>query len=150
MGITRTSSQSPKGYDLQNLQGPQLAARVNNYGVDSGAVNAYVVTIATVQGFALNSGTRIRFAALNANTGPSTINANGTGAVAVVGLDGQALFGGEIGTVRQDFEYNGAAWQIVDSPSDTTTRRTPGEIAGITAPSVPSFYINKFIPVPRR
>jgi hypothetical protein len=76
-----------------------LLASFNNYGnylVDSGAVNAYVVTCGAGQTAILAAGLPVQFKAVNANTGPSTLNVNGTGILNIVNTDGTALKAGQI------------------------------------------------------
>ncbi len=60
------------------------------YYVDTGAADAYVVTPSPSYG-AYSEGQRLVFRAANANTGASTMNANGLGAIAIQTPDGNAL-----------------------------------------------------------
>lgn len=76
----------------------QLALRnegaADGYLVDAGAANAYVVAFSPAQA-ALVPGQRVTFKAVNACTGPSTLNA-GPGVVTLRRNDGGALQNGDI------------------------------------------------------
>lgn len=98
-------------------------------GQDTGAANAYVITFAAGQPIpaAYVAGMRVAFKALNTNTGASTININGLGAVAIKRATGVALAAADItsggvfeltydGTVFQMANYNGTG-----ATSNTTT-----------------------------
>lgn len=67
-----------------------------NYYVDSGAANAYVVTITARQSVSLAAGLPVQFKASNANTGASTLNVSGTGSKNILRLNGTALGSGDI------------------------------------------------------
>lgn len=64
-------------------------------GVDTGSVNAYALTF-TAQFSAYADGIIIYWIPSNTNTGASTINVNGLGAVAITNQDGTALRPGQI------------------------------------------------------
>lgn len=81
-------------------------------GVDSGAVNAYIVTL-PIAPLSLQAGMVLRFAAANANTGASTINVNGLGAVALVGQAGLPLQGGEVAAGESAAIYNGTEFVLL-------------------------------------
>lgn len=63
---------------------------VSAYAVDTGAVNAYAVTVAATVN-AYTDGLQVILKASHANTGASTVNVNGLGAIAIVHQDGTAL-----------------------------------------------------------
>jgi hypothetical protein len=67
----------------------------NIYGTDTGAANACAVAF-TPAITALTDGMVLWFKAKNENTGPTTLNVNGLGAVPIVGLAHGALQSGEI------------------------------------------------------
>lgn len=67
-----------------------------NYGVDTGAADAYIVTIASTYNVAYTDGMTLKVKALNANTGASTINVNGLGIKTIVRPDGTALQANDI------------------------------------------------------
>lgn len=68
--------------------------QAGNYALDTGAANAYVVALDPAITAYVN-GTTVRFRAVNANTGASTLNAGG-GAVALVNDVGGALVSGDL------------------------------------------------------
>jgi hypothetical protein len=73
-----------------------LASFTNNY-LDSGAVNALIVTVAAPQVFSYSDGIvlSVKVAATNTNTTP-TINVNGLGLKTIVNPDGSALAVGQL------------------------------------------------------
>lgn len=100
-------------------------------GTDTGAVNAYVVTLNTgALGSGLVAGTLVKFIPLNTNTSASTINVGGTGAKTVLGQDGAACSGGELIIGRPAWlQYDGTNWQVVGSGAAPSRVRTAGEIS---------------------
>jgi hypothetical protein len=64
-------------------------------GVDTGSVNAYALTF-TAQFTAYSDGIIIYWIPSNTNTGASTVNVNGLGAVAITNQDGTALRPGQL------------------------------------------------------
>jgi hypothetical protein len=104
---------------------------LDNYSVDSGAGNAYVVAGATAVS-AYVAGLRVSVKITNTNTASATLNYMGLGARLITFQNGAALGGGELvaGGIYE-FEYDGANFQLLD-PS-TFYPRTPAEItAGVT------------------
>uniref|UniRef100_A0A6H1ZY68 Tail protein n=1 Tax=viral metagenome TaxID=1070528 RepID=A0A6H1ZY68_9ZZZZ len=90
-----------------------------NYVVDSGAADAYVVTLSYAP-VAYTDGMQVVFKALAANTGASTLNVNALGAKVIKRQDGAALVAGDI-----------AADKIVEVRFNTTSDQF--EIQGSTA-----------------
>ena len=91
------------------------------YFVDSGAADAYVITPSPSVG-AYEEGQKLVFRATNANTGASTLNANGLGAIAIQTPDGQALSSGAIvagGYYEVVYDANATPdrWVLVSLPS---------------------------------
>lgn len=84
--------QSGIGRDASRLIGQQSA---EIYAADSGAADAYVVTLSPAL-LAYTDGTRIVFKAANANTGASTVNVNALGAIAIKKEFNQALAANDI------------------------------------------------------
>lgn len=83
-------------------------------GVDSGVVNAYVISISLPQS-AYTDGTFITFIPANTNTAASTINVNGLGPVAIVNLDGSALSPGEIATnIASQIIFRSGSFQLLN------------------------------------
>lgn len=78
------------------LNGLNNFNQYSNYLVDSGAANAYIVTAPAGTTLTLAAGLEIQFNAANANTGASTLNANGTGVKNILNPDGTALIAGQI------------------------------------------------------
>ena len=120
-GVTSTGS----GVQIAALAQGGLAA------VDSGAVNAYVLT--TSQAFTSNfvQGQIVSFFPLHPNTGASTADVNGKGVVEVIDSAGNALTGGElIGPVL--LVWTGAKWELLWT-LPLVNKRTAAEIgAGVT------------------
>lgn len=108
-------------------------------GSDSGAANAYVVSLGVFNSlapFTLASGQMVRFIPANANTGASTVNVAGSGAKALVNSFGGALTGGEIVAAAPVWiQYNGTSWAIVNQVVSPDRARTAGEIATSLTPS---------------
>lgn len=67
-----------------------------NYAADTGAADAYVVSIASTYLTSYSDGLTIRVKIANANTGASTINVNALGARTIVRGDGSALQAGDL------------------------------------------------------
>lgn len=99
-------------------------------GTDTGAANAYVISFAAGQPIptAYAAGMRVSFKASNANTGASTVNVNGLGAVAIYRASGVALAANDINSgqvVR--LEHDGTRFQMVNylgSGTNTNTSTT--------------------------
>jgi predicted type IV restriction endonuclease len=104
-----------------NIGGGITAAQIQQqaftYAVDSGAANAYVVTLSPAPG-SLTDGMIVAFKATNANTGASTINVNALGVVNIATNANAALVGGEI-LVNGDYllQYNStfSAFVLINS-----------------------------------
>lgn len=73
----------------------QVKLGTQNYGTDSGAADAYVVTLPYTP-TALTDGMRVLFKAANTNTGASTINVSGKGAKSLTRNSGDALSPGDV------------------------------------------------------
>lgn len=93
-------------------------------GVDTGSVNAYVITF--VANFsAYTDGIVIYWIPSNTNTGPSTLNVNGLGAINIVNADGSALVASSIqANVPAIVLYKGGTFTLVTSISSTNTGGT--------------------------
>jgi microcystin-dependent protein len=86
----------------------------------TGTVNAPVVASTTPSNFALATGNKIAFLAAGNNSGPTTLNVNGTGIKNVVridpGIGSTGLGGGElIGGQMVEVMYDGTSYQIQNS-----------------------------------
>ena len=98
--------------------------------VDTGAANAYILTTTKpIQSLAV--GTIVSFFPVHPNTGPSTVNVNGGGNLAIVDSALNALTGGElIGPVL--LQYTGSQWALSWN-LPLANKRTATEIAaGVT------------------
>lgn len=95
------------------MQGPL------NYGVDSGAANAYVVNPSPALA-SLVTGNEVTFKVVNANTGASTLNVSSLGVKNILKYGNVALVAGDlpagaIVTAR----YDGTAWQLLSPQRNT-------------------------------
>lgn len=96
---------------------PNIPAAVQNgtwiYEVDTGAANALVVTPSPAIA-SLVAGLKLRVKVLATNTGTSTINPSGLGAVGIIRPSGGALVGGElVATAIVELIYDGVNFQLV-------------------------------------
>lgn len=84
-----------------------------DYAPDAGAANAYAITLSPVLTGHV-TGMPIYFKALNANTGASTININGLGAIAIKKHGSLALAAGDIAAGQiVGVAYDGTNYQIL-------------------------------------
>ena len=84
-------------------------------GQDTGTANTYVITFTAGQPIptAYVAGMGIKFKALNANTGASTINVNGLGAIAIRRATGVALASADINSGQMvELTYDGTVFQM--------------------------------------
>ena len=95
--------------------GFRLGEAPGNYYVDTGVANALVIT-PTVIPAAYVAGLSYRVKPVAANTGATTINVGGLGAVAITNPDGSPLVGGEIapGAILE-LCYQGSGFQLINS-----------------------------------
>lgn len=82
------------------------------FGTDAGAANAYIVTL-PIAPLSLQAGMVVRFVAANANTGASTLDLNGLGAVSILGQAGGVLQGGEIAAAECAMIYTGTEFVLI-------------------------------------
>jgi len=75
---------------------PTALTSVYYGGTDTGAANAYVLTIANAGFSSYGSGLVIYWIPSHGNSGASTININGLGAVNITNVDGSALVSGQL------------------------------------------------------
>jgi len=103
----------------------KIIAGTVTYAADSGAADAYVVTLNPAP-LAYSEGMTVDFKATNANTGASTINVNSLGVKAIRAYDGAVLVAGQIpagGIVTA--RYDGSVFRLnnivgVSVPDDDT------------------------------
>lgn len=85
----------------------------DNYSVDTGVANAYVVASATPL-TSYVAGMRVAVKILNTNTGPSTLDYMGLGPKAIIQQNGAALIGYELfANGIFIFEYDGISFQLI-------------------------------------
>lgn len=118
-------------------------------GVDSGTTNAYIATVTFQSGMSATiSGSKFNMIVNNSNTGASTINVNGNGAVAIKTTINAALTGGEMtaGNMYTFLNIGGGFWilagSVSGSPALTSDRINaqmigPLGIDGVTNISTP-------------
>lgn len=83
--------------DFTALANPLLAlGTFGNYYADTGAANAYVITVSSPQTVALAAGLPVQFKAANTNTGASTLAINALGVKNILNADNTALQAGQI------------------------------------------------------
>lgn len=128
-------------FDPLSIQG-----NIYNYGVDSGAANAYAVALDPVPS-ALTPGMFISVDNLQfSNTGASTLNLNGLGALPILGTGGVALQGGELAatySVTVQLNNAGNAWILLN----TTGGSFPVKSASKTNQAVNLGQIQKYKPI---
>jgi hypothetical protein len=116
---------TPSANDL-NQSGKSVAnyVAVGNLYLDSGSANAYVLSPISESGLNFQgitryfTGARIRFTASNANTGASTVNVNGLGAISIKLPSGADPLSGDIPiSSESEIIYNGTNWILQTAPS---------------------------------
>jgi hypothetical protein len=123
----------------------------SNYAVDTGVVNAYVVTFSSLT-TTYTAGLRIQFKTSIANTGASTINVNGQGVKNIVYPNGTSLNAGAIPSgAISDIIYDGTQFlllstggylnipQVAKGSGYTLTRAEVGKYVEFTngSPTIP-------------
>jgi hypothetical protein len=124
-----------------------------NYGIDTGAANAYAVTY-NVPVNSVIDGEQMSFRAANTNTGASTFNPSGLGTAPILNMQLTALTGGEI-TAGADYTviYNSplTSWILESTTTtryqaaDTPTGLINGSNVIYTLPHVPKGSVPLFI-----
>lgn len=107
--------------NITTNQAPQIQNQSLVYAVDSGAANAYVVTLSPAPG-AYVDGMLVSFRATNANSGASTINVNSLGAKSIVTNANAALASGAIlvnGTYDLIYNSSFGAFVLVNSSASS-------------------------------
>ncbi len=111
-----------------------LAEGRANFVTDTGAANAYVVTMGTgsdttQSATAYTTGMEIVFIPLADNTGAATINVDGLGAKSILRLREGALVAGDLSTTTPAvLRYDGTQFQLMNS-IDTTDATLPLAVA---------------------
>lgn len=116
-------------FDMLPEEAELKSGQVNFQATDSGVADAYVVSIPYIT--SLTAGQKIGFIPANDNTGASTINVSGLGAVSIKSPSNEALVEGEIVAGRYtELGYTGTEWQMLDTrilASTTATKATQGD-----------------------
>ncbi|MEM8991903.1 MAG: hypothetical protein AAGD08_15985 [Pseudomonadota bacterium] len=106
-----------------------------DYAIDSGAADAYVLTYARGKPpAAYLDGMQVRFRPGATNTGASTVNVHGLGAVAVTRANGDALSAGDL-VVGQSvvLEYDGTRFKLLNrgevGPTGTVSAAGDGSVS---------------------
>ncbi len=112
--------------DLTTLRDPLLSLNTfSNFYTDTGAANAYVITVSSPQTVSQAAGLRVQFLAANANTGASTLQINALAAKSILNPDGTALSKGQIAANQiVDVIYDGTQYLLLGA-SYTTGTWTP-------------------------
>ena len=104
-------------FDLLPSDSDALTTDTATFGPESGTGNVYVVTLADTR-TSNQDGDGVRFFATHTNTGPSTLNIDAIGAIALVNWTGSVLGGGEIVSGQiYEIRYDAANVQYVISAS---------------------------------
>lgn len=102
--------------DLTTLRDPLLSLNTFSNGyTDTGAANAYVITVSSPQAVSQAQFLRVQFLAANANTGASTLQINALAVKSIKNLNGSALAAGQIpanGIV--DVMYDGTQYLLLN------------------------------------
>ena len=124
--------QDSAGNTIRTVDQVQQSQLLTLYGgVDTGAPNSYILTF-TASFSAYANGILIYWIPANNNTGASTLNVNGLGAVAITNLDGSALGANQIvAGVTTAVMYYGSGFQLL------TTGALTGSIIGTFGQEVP-------------
>jgi hypothetical protein len=103
------------GVATTDLQAQLMSAIMGGgYVADSGAVNAYVLTLPQAPA-AYTLGMKIKFVTPNANTGAATVNVSGLGLKNLTKHGSSALIGGEIpANAVVEADYDGTQFQIIN------------------------------------
>ena len=94
----------------------------SNYLVDSGSANTIAVTVASPAAATLSAGLTLTIKVAQTNTGATTLNLNGGGAVAVVDPLGAPLASNDLNAGGIfTFVYNGTYWQVLGALASGST-----------------------------
>lgn len=114
------------------------ASTYSNYALDSGTVDAYVVSLSGLS-TTYQAGLAIQFQATTANTGPCTLNVNGQGAKNIIYPDGSTLSANAIvvGAIASVM-YDGTSFQLLSVKNAAGGGGGGGSVSSV-AMSVPAF-----------
>ena len=104
-----------------------------NYALDTGAVNAYVVTLHPVPDN-YYKGMTIDLEVVLANTAAATVNANGLGIKSILDYDGAALTAGALAVTRSNrIVFDGTAFRTQSTASTVTPGAGTVTVASLAA-----------------
>lgn len=108
----------------------------NNYAADTGSANTYAVALSPAA-LGYTAGLELALKATTANTGASTLNANGLGAQNWINPDGTNLAAGQVaaGGVYKAV-HNGSAFVFIGSPN------SPASQAQMTTATASSVFVS--------
>lgn len=113
-------------------------------GVDIGSTNAYVLNfVASFTSY--TDGIAIYWIPSQVNTGPSTINVNGLGPIAIINQNGSALASGQLMNGQLALiMYIGGQFLLLSTGSVALTNNFNGVITGLTAavPIAMTYFLN--------
>ncbi len=151
--LIETSGLSLSGGDLEQGKKSLLQYIVSGrFGVDSGTVNNYVLSMpipSYVTPPDLKDERKIFFLTSNANTGAATLSAYGLGTKLLVDEGGAALLGGEISSTEINVAYYNESsdhWRLFSSPIALATESIEGGLQIATQSEVNEGLIdNKYV-----
>jgi hypothetical protein len=135
VGDVNTGTNNAKPITALGLAGSQYLTQAGNkISATASGTNTYIATI-TPAITAITAGMRFYIKFTNANTGASTINLNGLGAIALTKNGATPLAGGEINTGQiVAVSYDGTSFQIVGGGSGggaSVTAANPSQAIGL-------------------
>ena len=105
----------------------------SNFYTDTGAANAYIITVSSPQTVSQAAGLRVQFLAANANTGASTLQINALAAKNIKNLNGTALTNAQIpASSVVDVIYDGTQYLLLSAsfpPFTPTFNVLSGDVA---------------------
>jgi parallel beta-helix repeat protein len=147
-----TGSRGQVPWNAFNTNSTELYKNAFFYGLDTGIVNAPVITLANLLPepagpLVPNAATILRFVPGFVNTGSATLAFAGNAPTAILKSSGASLTGGELNGLTI-LEFTGAAWQIV-GPTQASIGallypQTPAEIAAGVTPVNFAFQAGDF------
>lgn len=113
-------------------------------GVDVGSANTYVLNF-TANFTSYSDGIVIYWIPANTNTGPSTINVNGLGPVAILNQDGSALTSGQLAANQvASMMYKGTGFLLLGSGLYSNSSGSfTATVVGLVSPTTTQIYWQK-------
>lgn len=128
--------------DLTTLRDPLLSLNTfSNFYTDTGAANAYVITVTTPQVVTQSAGLRVQFLATNANTGASTLQINALAAKNIKNLNGTALAANQIlANAIVDVMYDGTQYLLLQSAFPAFSQITNSLSGDVNLSNVATYF----------